>query len=64
MKDIEQRDTEQLSIRLSKAILGRVDRLVGRYEAFGANRAAVLRLCIERGIEVVEKEFAQGKQRR
>jgi len=48
---------KQVSIRLPKELLDRAERVADRLESLGVKRAAVLRLAIERGISVLEKEF-------
>jgi len=60
---------EQVSIRLPPELLERFDKLTHRLAAdplrspFGVTRAAVVRLALLRGIEVLEAETQKGKKR-
>jgi predicted DNA-binding protein len=59
---------EQVSIRLPAELLGRLEKLARRLAAdplrgaLGVTRAAVLRLALTRGIEILEAETQKGRK--
>lgn len=44
------------SLRLSPDTMRRVDALVAKLRTFGAKRATVLKLAVERGLDALERE--------
>ena len=61
MATVKEHDV-QVSIRIPKAVFDRAEKLGTRLATFGVKRAAVLRLAIIRGLDVLERELSARKR--